>query len=105
MNKFNFTEMICALQLTKLKAQREKNDKLLDKDFWYVVDHLDNETLFTWGERMIKNKQLLQGANYVKIVGILHDYRQIHNYSRKQKRALSMMLINYWDEVSLDYLY
>jgi hypothetical protein len=104
-NKFSFPEMVSVLQLTQLKAKKYKNDKLLDTDFWYIVDHLENEKLYTWGMRMLKKKWIVQGTNFIKVCGILTEYEESKSWTIKQKRYLAMMIISNWDDVSLDYIY
>ena len=103
MNKFSFAEMISALQLTRLKAQKYENDKLLDRDFWYIIDNLENDKL--WGMRMLKKKWIVQGKNFIKVCGVLTEYEESKSWTPKQKRFLAMLIIQNWDDVSLDYFY
>lgn len=105
MNKFSFPEMISVLQLTHLKSQKYQNDKLLDSDFWYILDHLENDKLYTWGMRMLKCKYIVQGKNFIKVCGVLTDRENKKFWTTKQKRYLAMMIVSNWDDVSLDYIY
>ena len=105
MNKFSFPEMISALQLTQLKAKKYENEKLLDSNFWYIVDHLENDKLHLWGMRMLKKKYIVQGKNFMKVCGVLTDWENDKFWTSKQKRYLAMMIISNWDDVSLDYIY
>lgn len=105
MNKFSFAEMISALQLTHLKAQKYENEKLLDRDFWYIIDHLENDKLYLWGMRMLKKKWIIQGTNFMKVCGVLTEYEESKSWTLKQKRFLAMLIITNWDDVSLEYFY
>jgi hypothetical protein len=99
----SFSEMISMLQLTHINALKNKNDKLVNNDFWYVIDHLQNDKLYTWCMRMIKKKHIIQGTNFIKVCGVLNEWEQYKSWSQKQKRYIAMMLITNWDTVTLEY--
>jgi hypothetical protein len=103
MTKPSFAEMISTLQLTYLKAKNNEDDKILNKDFWYIIDHLQNDKLYFWSMAMLKAKNIIEGKNFPKVCGILNDYQQSKSYSPKQKRFLAMILLNNWDKVTCYY--
>jgi len=99
----SFAEMISMLQLTYLKAKKNADEKLMNNDFWYVIDHLQNDKLHIWCMRMLKKKDIIQDNNFIKICNILTEWEQYKSWTTKQKRYLAMILINNWDKVTLEY--
>lgn len=75
----------------------------LPNNFWYTIDHLPNDTVFMWVERLLKIQGLLLGKDYLRVVGIQHDYRRYKSWTQKQKRSVMMDLIKYWYEVEFRY--
>ena len=52
--KPNFVECVSALQLEYLKYHRQANNDITpnySKDFWYVVDYLDDSQLINYSEK------------------------------------------------------
>lgn len=103
MNTPSFAEMISTLQLTYLKSQKYEDEKLLNNDFWYVVDHLQNEKLHHWCMLMLKKKYIIQGKDFIKMCNILTEWEQYKSWTPTQKRYLAMRLLNNWDTVTLEY--
>ena len=99
----SFGEMISILQLTYLKAQKYEDEKLMNNDFWYVIDHLQNDKLHLWCMRMLKAKLIIQGKNFIKICNILTEWEQYKSWTNTQKRYLAMMLLSNWDSVTLEF--
>ena len=97
MSKPSFNECICRLQLTYFSGpEYQKN-----KDFWYIIDRLDNNDLLKWSERLTKTKQL-QGYDFVRTCNILFEYKK-SGWSLKQKRSCAMQVIKHWDVLSYKY--
>ena len=75
------------------------------KDFWYVVDYLDDSQLINYSEKLLKLRKT-QGQTYLQLCNIIHDYKTYKQpLTKKQKRYLAMTLITHWDEISIHFLY
>lgn len=94
---YDFTKTIGILHDIYLEDQ-----EYLPNIFWKTIDNLPNETLFLWVERMLSIQSLLLGKEYLRVIGIQHDYRQFHKWTKKQKRSIAMDLIKNWDQVQLE---
>jgi hypothetical protein len=75
----------------------------LPNNFWLTIDELPNEVVFMWVERLLQIQGLLLGKDYLRVVGIQHDYRQYKSYTKKQKRSIMMDLIQHWYDVEFRY--
>lgn len=79
----------------------DEDQEFLPHIFWKTIDNIDNDTLFIWVERMLSNKNLLMGQDYLRVVGIQHDYREHQKWTKKQKRSIAMDLVRNWYDVEL----
>lgn len=79
----------------------DEHDEFLPHIFWKTIDNLPDETLFIWVERMLSIRNLLLGKDYLRVVGIQHDYRLYHKWTKKQKRSIAIDLIKHWYQVEL----
>jgi hypothetical protein len=87
----------------RLRELYDRDPYNLSNNFWYTIDNLPNDTVFMWVERLLKIEGLLLGKDYLRVVGIQHDYRQFRNWTTKQKRSIMMDLIKHWYEVEFRY--
>jgi hypothetical protein len=105
MTNVNFLECISALQLTLLRNERNELSNY-GNDFWYIIDHLENDKLITWCERLLKIKGLIQGNSYIMMTNMINDHVRLGiELSTKQKRWLAMSLLRNWDNISFHYEY
>jgi hypothetical protein len=95
---YDFTKTMGILNGIYLEDQ-----EFLPNIFWKTIDNLPNEELFDWVERMLSMQSLLLGKDYLRVVGIQHDYRQFKKWTKKQKRSIAMDLIKHWNEVEERY--
>lgn len=105
--KPNFVECISVLHMEYINYHRSEMNNITpnySSDFWYVIDHLDNDKLFEFTEKLLKIKKT-QGKTYIKLCNINNDYRQFKKITTKQKRYLAITLITHWDDISLYFLY
>lgn len=93
MTDFDFLEIITELKFALEKGQTD------NKDFWYIVDHLDERHLLRYLEALSKTKQL-NGHDWYQLTSIINlvKYKKI-KWSKRQKRASTMMLIKNLNEV------
>lgn len=86
-----------------LRGIYDEDQEFLPNIFWKTIDIIDDDTLFIWVERMLSNKELLMGLDYLRVISIQHQYRQFHQWTRKQKRSIAMDLVKHWYDVELRY--
>lgn len=91
----SFTEVMTLLQDIYLEDKTH-----LPNIFWNTIDDLPESEVFRWTERLLNDKNLLMGNDYLTVVGIQHTYRRFEKYTIKQKRRLVMELLQYWDQVT-----
>jgi len=95
--KHEFAESISALQLAFLGKNYHNS-----YDFWYVIDHLDNNTTIKYLDKLLKSKLLL-GNDYVKVCSIVHQHKHLEEeWSVRQKRSCVMLLLTHWDHISYE---
>ncbi len=79
----------------------QEDKQFLPSIFWNTIDNLPNETLFNWVERMLSIRNLLLGQDYLRVVGIQHQFRQYKTWTDTQKRSIAMDLIKNWYTVEM----
>lgn len=77
----------------------DEDQEFLPHIFWKTIDNIPDDTLFIWVERMLSNKDLLMGKDYLRVVGIQHDYRRFQKWTKKQKRSIAVDLVRHWYDV------
>ena len=85
--------------IAELRIHYDRDQFDLSKHFWDTIDCLDNQQVFYWVERMLHIRHLLQGKDYIRVVGIQHQYREIQKWTKKQKRSIVFDLIKNWYEI------
>lgn len=79
----------------------DEDQEFLPHIFWKTIDYIPDDTLFIWVERMLSNKDLLMGKDYLRVVGIQHDYRRFQKWTKKQKRSIAVDLVRNWYDIEL----
>lgn len=87
--------------LAQLQSIWLEDQHALPSIFWHTIDHLNNDELFVWVERLLQIRNAVQGQDYLRVTGIQHQYRLRNSWSIKQKRSIAIDLIKHWDQVEL----
>lgn len=95
----NTTDFIVALNA--IDSFYHKNNKF-NKQCFDIIDGLPNQVIFDWTEKLLP-KRVFEGKEYLTIVGICYQYRTQKSLSKKQKRLLTLKLLEHWDTLSTEY--
>jgi len=108
-DKPSFREMIVALRSEVVKDLEVATHS---RDFWYVIDSIEDEPLLRWANRAatIKNPSgaSMTPDEWLQLCNILTymKHRDPMNelpWTKKQKRFCAMMVIKYWDDLEMMY--
>ena len=111
MSDITFREKMVALR--KCFIEQRKNDNYqYDQDFWYVLDSISDDLVLKWADRASKIKSPVHSAWIVdewhKLCNILHYMKTYDPYNQSkwtqsQKRFCTMMILNVWDDLEMDF--
>jgi len=77
-------------------------------DFWYVIDHLPIEHVILWSERLTKTKYLSNksGEYWLDLINLISIAKQPMTMilTQKQKRYMTMLVLECWNELECDYV-
>ena len=82
------------------------DDYTNNRDFWYIVDHLDLNHLILWSERLSKQTYLsdVDAKAWLDIIDIIRLAKSPDvKLTTKQKRYMAMCVIGLWNDLSCDY--
>jgi hypothetical protein len=95
----NTTDFIVALNA--IDSFYHKN-KRYNKQCFEIMDTLSNDVVFEWTEKLLP-KRVIEGKEYLTVTGICFQYRTQKFLSKKQKRLLTLKLLEHWDTLSIEY--
>jgi hypothetical protein len=97
------TEEFTALSIAINQYNCEKNN-----DFWYIIDHIPIEHLIIWSERLTKTKYLSNksGEYWLDLIDLIHTAKDPMNQilTKKQKRYMTMLVLECWNDLEYDYV-
>ena len=97
------TEEFTALSIAINQYNYEKNI-----DFWYIIDHIPIEHLILWSERLTKTKYLSDksGKHWLELIDLISTAKDPMNQilTKKQKRYMTMLVLECWNDLEYDYV-
>lgn len=82
------------------------------KQFWTVMDSIDDKTVIKWAEKVVKIKtpivETWKTDDWLQLNNILHYIKNYNPmtqmpWSKAQKRFCTFMIIKFWDDIEMYY--
>lgn len=95
-------------EFNSLSEAFDTNNYEKNYDFWYVIDRLPISDVILWSERLTKTKYLsnVNPEAWLELIDITRIAKDPMTFelSPKQKRYMCLCILNFWNDLSCDYV-